>query len=223
MMTQSESIFDSLAHEYDSWFDNEGRLIFKIETRAIETALPSLPKPWVEVGVGSGRFAQALGIDTGIDPSRGLINIARRRGINVFLSRGEYSLFDRETFGTAFLIVTLCFVESPMAVLLETHQILKRRGKIVIGLVLRDSAWGQFYENKKRQGHRFYRHANFYNFKEVKSLLENTGFTIEQVLSTLFQKPDEVKRMEEPKEGLHEDAGFVIIIAGKKPVEAVNR
>jgi len=31
--------------------------------------LPNLPGPWLEIGIGSGRFAQALGIETGIDPS----------------------------------------------------------------------------------------------------------------------------------------------------------
>ena len=223
MMTNTESVFDSLAREYDSWFDNEGRLIFKIEAAAFQDALPVLPKPWLEVGVGSGRFAQALRIATGIDPSMGLIRIARRRGVNVFLANGEDSFFDKETFGAVFLIVTLCFVNSPADVLREAYRILERNGKLAIGLVLRDSPWGQFYQNKKRQGHRFYSHATFYNFEEVKSFLENTGFAIEQVLSTLFQKPGEVKRMEEPKQGLYEDAGFVIIIASKKTGEALNQ
>jgi len=215
-MTKSESVFDSLSREYDSWFDNEGRLTFIIETGAIKAALPSLPKPWLEVGVGSGRFAQALGIGTGIDPSLNLIKVARRRGINVFLANGEDSIFDEETFGTVFLIVTLCFVESPMDVLLESRRILNREGKLVIGLVLRGSAWGQFYENKKRQGHRFYSHATFYNFEEVQGFLDNTGFAIERVFSTLFQRPGEVKQMERPRKGLYTDAGFVIVTAKKK-------
>lgn len=216
MMTKTESVFDSLAREYDAWFENEGKLIYRIEAKAFQAALTSLPKPWLEVGVGSGRFAQALGIGTGIDPSLNLIKIARRRGVNVFLANGEDSIFDEETFGTVFLIVTLCFVESPMDVLLETHRILKRGGKLVIGLVLRDSTWGQFYEDKRRQGHRFYSHATFYNFEEVQGLLEGAGFTVEQVSSTLFQRPGEVKRMERPRTGLHPDAGFVIVTARKK-------
>jgi len=61
------SLFDNLALAYDAWFEGEGKLIFAIETRALQEVLPSLPKPWLEVGVGSGRFAQALGIETGVD------------------------------------------------------------------------------------------------------------------------------------------------------------
>ena len=94
--------FDDLALEYDAWFDKEGSLIFFIEVRAFKLLLSSLPKPWLEIGVGSGRFAQALGIETGVDPSSKLLQMARRRGINAFLGRGEQELFDEESFGSVF-------------------------------------------------------------------------------------------------------------------------
>jgi len=179
-----------------------------------------LPKPWLEIGVGSGRFAKALDIKMGIDPSAKLLAIARKRGINVFLGKGERRFFDEGTFGTVFLIVTLCFVDSPVAVLQEAYRILKPGGKIVLGLVLRDSTWGQFYLTKKREGHRFYRHATFYSYREVTELLEHTGFAVEKVISTLFQKPDEVQAMEMPLEEFSPDAGFTIAVAMKTPEES---
>lgn len=216
-MSRATLDFDSLASAYDAWFDEEGKLIFAIEVKAFQEVLPLLPRPWLEVGVGSGRFAQALGIETGIDPSAKLLAVARRRGITGFLARGEEPLFDEETFGTAFLIVTLCFVESPLAVLREARRILKAGGKIALGLVLRDSPWGRFYLAKKEEGHRFYRHATFYSYDEVVKLLGKAGFTVEMVVSTLFQKPGKVEEMEAPREGLSHDAGFTIVVAGKIP------
>jgi len=174
-----------------------------------------LPQPWLEVGVGSGRFAQALGIETGIDPSAKLLAIAKKRGITGFLARGEEKLFDVETFGTVFLIVTLCFVDSPLAVLWEAHRILEKRGKIVLGVVLQESPWGQFYLSKKREGHRFYKYATFYSYQEVLEFLKRTGFTVEKVLSTLFQRPNEVIGMESPQEDFYPEAGFTIVVAGK--------
>ena len=69
MGTSKIKVFDSLASDYDAWFEEEGRLIFTSEVEALRQALPLLPKPWIEVGAGSGRFAQALGIDIGLDPS----------------------------------------------------------------------------------------------------------------------------------------------------------
>jgi SAM-dependent methyltransferase len=212
------SPFDDLATEYDAWFDKDGRLIFFIEVQAFRELLPSLPKPWLEIGVGSGRFAQALGIETGLDPSIKLLEMARRKGITAFLGMGDQELFDEESFGTVFLIVTLCFLDSPLGVLKEANRILMPGGKIALGLVLKESPWGQFYQAKKAQGHRFYRFATFYTYEEALKLLEQAGFSVEEVVSTLFQQPGKVEHVEEPKEGYFPGAGFTIIVAGKREV-----
>ena len=210
-------LFDSLALDYDNWFKREGMLIFAIETDAFREILPLLPKPWLEIGVGSGRFAQALGIEIGLDPSVKLLDIARNRNLNVLLGRGENTPFADGAFGTVFLIVTLCFVDSPLAVLVEANRLLKQGGKIVLGLVLRESPWGQFYQLKKEKEHRFYKQATFHSYAEVIELLEQAGFSIEKIISTLFQKPGEVEHMESPQEGFSSDAGFTILLARKSP------
>jgi len=210
------SPFDDLATEYDAWFDGEGSLIFSIEMRAFKTLSPALPKPWLEIGAGSGRFARALGIETGIEPSIELVKMARRRGIKTVQGRGEQKLFDKGSFGTVFLIVTVCFLDSPLNVLKEANRILTPGGKIVLGLVLSESPWGRFYQQKKDEGHRFYKFANFYSHDEAVGLLEQAGFVTEKTISTLFQMPDEVKNVEEPRVGYFPDAGFTIIVADKK-------
>ena len=208
-------LFDNLALAYDAWFEGEGELTFAIETRAFQEVLPSLPKPWLEVGVGSGRFAQVLGIETGVDPSIKLVEMARKRGITALVGRGEQQLFDKESFSTVFLIVTLCFVDSPLDVLREAYRILAPGGKVVLGLVLSESPWGKFYQQKKQQGHRFYKYATFYSYNEVERLLEEAGFLIEKVVSTLFQKPDRVEHVELPRRDYSAEAGFTIIVAEK--------
>ena len=209
------SPFDDLAQEYDAWFDREGSPIFFIEVQAFRELVPFLPKPWLEIGVGSGRFAQALGIEMGVDPSAKLAEMATRRGINTFLGEGEQELFDEESFGTVFLIVTLCFLDSPLDVLKEANRILTPGGKIVLGLVLEESPWGQFYQLKKSEGHRFYKYATFYSYDDVVRLMAQAGFVNERVVSTLFQSPGEVQHMEEAREGYFPDAGFTIMVAKK--------
>jgi SAM-dependent methyltransferase len=210
------SPFDALASEYDAWFDGEGSLIFFNEIQAFQALLPSLPKPWLEIGVGSGRFAQALGINTGIDPSGKLVEIAKSRGINAFLGRGEEQIFDAESFGTVFLIVTLCFLDSPLDVLKEVRRILVPGGKLVLGLVLKEGPWGRLYQQKKDEGHRFYKHAKFYSCNEVVRLMFKTGFIGERMISTLHQKPGGVQHVERPKEGYSPEAGFTIIVGHKR-------
>ena len=209
------SPFDELATVYDAWYDEAGKLAFESEVRAIQEILPSLPKPWLEVGVGSGRFARALGIDTGLEPSVELAKIARGRGITVHHGKGEQTPFDKESFGTVFLIVTICFVDAPLDVLREVYRILKPGGKVVLGLVLRESPWGKFYTKEKEKGHRFYKYATFYSYDELTELVKQAGFTSEKVISTLFQKPGEVKKTELPRNDYDADAGFTILMAGK--------
>jgi len=210
--------FDSLAWAYDAWFEQEGRLIFALEVEALKQVLPLLPKPWIEIGIGSGRFAQALGIDIGLDPSSELLKIARNRGTRVLLGRGEEAPFKDGSFGAIFLIVTLCFVDSPNRILTEAARLLKTGGKVVLGLVLKKSPWGQLYQREKETGHRFYRYATFYTYAEVEMLLMQTGLSIEKVISTLFQNPGEVNHIELPRQGFSVDAGFTVILAGKTSV-----
>jgi SAM-dependent methyltransferase len=183
--------------------------------RAFQEVLPSLPKPWLEIGLGSGRFADALGIETGVDPSIKLVEMARERGITAFLGRGEQEPFENESFGTVFLIVTICFVNRPPEVLKEAFRILVPGGKIVLGLMLRESPWGRFYQLKKKEGHRFYKYATFYRYDDVVKLLEQEGFLVERVISTLFQKPGSVEHMELPQSGYSRSAGFTVIVGGK--------
>ena len=132
-----------------------------------------------------------------------------------YQGRGEERFFDEEAFGAVFLIVTLCFVDSPLDVLREINRILQRKGKLVLGLVLRESPWGQLCLKKKEQGDRFYKHATIHSYQEIVDDLRRTGFAVEKFVSTLFQKPDEVKEIETPREYYSSDAGFVIIIARK--------
>jgi SAM-dependent methyltransferase len=213
-------LFDPFASEYDNWFDGEGKFVFAIEVRAFQEVLGLLPEPRLEIGVGSGRFAQALGIETGVDPSIRLLELASTRGIQVIQGRGEQHLFRAGSFHSVFLIVALCFVDSPSEVLRQAHQVLAPSGKIVLGLILKDSPWGKFYEKKGVQGHRLYRHVKFYKYAEVVTLLEQSGFSIEKVTSTLFQKPGRVEQMELPSKGFSPAAGFVVIMAKKKAGEA---
>jgi SAM-dependent methyltransferase len=215
MLQPNKSIFDSQAAAYDAWFDQEGKFIFASETKSLQQILPSLPRPWLEVGTGSGRFLKALGIDFGLDLSIRLLEIARSRNAPVLLGTGELMPFRNSSFGTVFLITTLCFAISPSDILHEIARVLKQDGKLVLGIILRESKWGQLYQEKKEAGHPFYKHATFYSYEEIKYLLKQDNFHLEEITATLQQNQGKVNRIELLQQGSSPRAGFTITMASR--------
>lgn len=209
-----ENIFDILTDKYDAWYDSEdGKPLYESELRCLKSMVENAPKPILEIGVGTGRFAMHFPDVIGIDPSLNALKMAEKRGVKTVHGYGESLPFDDETFGCILIIVTLCFVEKTIDVLREAKRVLKKNGSIIIGLVPKDSPWGIFYEEKKKAGHPFYSSARFYTLKDVEVLLQKAGLKISRIRSTLLQRPDEPRRVEEPIEGYERDAGFLCIEA----------
>jgi len=212
----TESPFDGLARRYDEWYDGKGRVAFQTELAALRPLLPGLPKPWLEIGVGSGRFAEALGIEQGIDPSVELLDLARKRGIEVLWGEGEETPYPHHRFGTVFLLTTWAFLEDRAAVLKHIRQLLKPEGKLVNGYLDREGKWGSGYVEKGKSGHPLHRHARFATFSEVKTDIEAAGFIVTGTWSTLFAGPGESTDVEEPKPGYVPGASFVVLLAVPK-------
>lgn len=208
--------FELLAAKYDSWYDGKGRLAFEIELAALRPLLAELPKPWIEVGVGTGRFAQALGIPLGIDPSPALLALARRRGIDVLYGEGEELVFRAASLGTVFLLTTWEFLSDPLKVLRECRRVLRVDGRLVNAYLDRDGKWGTSYLERGRQGHPLFSHARFDSYEDVKRLTEQAGFEILKTVSTLFQGPGETPAPEEPSPGFVRGASFVVVVASPR-------
>jgi len=71
------SAFDPIADSYDQWYDTvDGRIIFESELKCLRLLYGHIDVRWLEVGVGTGRFAAKLSIAEGIDPSPQMLSIA---------------------------------------------------------------------------------------------------------------------------------------------------
>jgi SAM-dependent methyltransferase len=212
-----KSIFEISTEKYDAWYDSEdGRPLYECELLCLKPFIEDETSPILEIGVGTGRFAEHFPGVIGVDPAFNALKYAQKRGVDVVQAIGEQLPFRDETFSSIMLIVTLCFVQNPIDVLREGKRVLKRNGSIVIGLVPEDSPWGAFYEEKKRQGHPFYSSARFYSFQDVEGMLQNGGLKITRIRSTLFQRPEEPRRIENPVEEYMKEAGFLCIEVKKK-------
>jgi len=207
----TDNPFNDLADRYDAWFDSpRGQAIFPLEVECIQRVAQNAPRPWLEVGVGTGRFAQALRIDKGIDPSRAVLALAAKRVPRTYLGRAEALPHPTGFFGCAFLIVTLCFLDNPATAFQECARVLTTGGALIIGLVPADSPWGQHYADKAAEDHPFYSAAKFYTCDQAIQLAEQAGFVLDQSASCLLTPPDAFTAgAETPQEGLIKNAGFV--------------
>ena len=210
---EKAAVFDQRAAEYDQWY--EGSLLFDIELQALKGVQSVLRGPALEIGVGSGRFAEALGLMHGLDPAHSALRLARSRGMSVCQGIGEQLPYRNGVFGTVYLLFALCFVEAPDRVLAECVRVLTPGGGLLVGMVPAASPWGHFLAAKKAAGHPFYRHARFYGVAEAERLLREAGLTVIEQRSTLYQPPGKVEALEGARVGVSAEAGFVILVSRK--------
>jgi len=207
--------FDELFLKYDRWYDEPfGRSAYALELGCLRELVGRCERA-LEVGVGTGRFAASLGIRFGIDPSENMLRVAKGRGITVVRGVGESLPFREKSFELVLLVATLCFVSDPLGVLREARRVLKGGGKLVLGLILKESSWADFYMKKASSGHPIYEIARFYSMGEVREMLSDAGFRIVKVLSTLIAEPQDTRPVERSStvEGTHPHAGFTCISA----------
>lgn len=208
------SLFDLQAPRYDAWYDTpRGRQIFAEEIDALRPLLAELPHPWLEVGVGTGRVAMALGVELGVDVAPGALALAAGRGSRAVRARAEQLPFATASVGALLLVLTLCFVRDPAAALREARRVVRPGGGVVLGLVLAEGPWGQHYQRLGEQGHPYYGAAHFSSRGELAGLLAAAGLRPVRVRSALFWAPTAEPAPEPPREGDDLAAGFTAVLA----------
>lgn len=205
------NIFDDTAETYDRWYDtSEGQAIFNGELKCLRPLRGKGHGRWLEVGVGTGRFASALGIAKGIDPSPQMLKIAARRGIEPLEGRAEHLPLLADSFDGVLMALTLCFVQDSQQALKECRRVLRPGGRLLLGAIASNSPWGREYIEKASRKHPIYSTAHFRTAGEILELVRSTGFTLVDASSTLFWKPGEAPPREPRVEpGIIPEAGFL--------------
>jgi ubiquinone/menaquinone biosynthesis C-methylase UbiE len=213
-------VFDSRAAEYDAWYDSEaGKAIFAMEVDCLKSLLYHYPRPYLEVGVGSGRFAQAFEIEHGVEPAPALARMATTRGVKVNKATGEKLPFPDKMFGGILMVCTFCFLDNPQKALREAWRVLQFKGGLVLGVILRGSPWEEYYSYKGKKGHPIYGKAKFFSEGEVEDMLHTCGFEVLACRSALFQPPGQnLYQIESSIPGCQKSAGFVAISSNKRVV-----
>jgi len=211
------SPFEEYADQYEAWFENN-RWVYEAELRAVKSMIPA-GGHGVEVGVGTGRFADPLGIKTGVEPSKRMRAIAQKRGIQVLNGVAEEVPFDDFQFDFVLMVTTVCFVDDIRKALLEAHRILSYNGCLIIGFIDRNSRVGQVYL-KRKEKNVFYKDATFFSTDELVEMMDQAGFIDLAFKQTLFKPLREITRDEPVTSGYGE--GSFVVIRGRKQKEKMS-
>ena len=204
--------FETSADTYDKWYDDFPNT-FRSEAIALKALLPPSGK-WLEIGVGTGRFAVELGIADGIEPTEGMAQIARSRGINVCQGYAEALPLDAGVADAVFFITTLCFVKDVSLAMSEAARILRPDGTCIVGMLPRESVLGQMISTSPKSD-MFFQHATLRSRYEVMQSMTQAGLRIETTLQTLCGSPSAFEdKVQIPQSG-GERGSFVVIRARK--------
>lgn len=212
MMARIEP-FETHARRYDAWFDRHAAA-YQSEVAALRS-LGSFAGRWLEVGVGTGRFAVPLEVHLGVEPSRAMARVARQRGIQVVRAVAEHLPLPNRSLDGILFVTTICFVDDLTASLREAHRVLRADGDLVVGFVDRESSLGREYLDRRTRSV-FYRAATFVSTEELLERLDRTGFRPSAVLQTIFHRLDDLRAVEAPETGSGRGS-FVALRAKRVP------
>lgn len=207
-------VFDNYVEAYEAWYDKYPE-VYESELAAIREQLIKLPENirGIEVGVGTGRFAQPLGIKEGIEPSEEMAKKAMNRNVEILKGVAENLPYGDLQFDFV-LFVTVCHLENIKLAIEQAHRVLKHKGSIIIGFLDKDQSIAKEY-TERRQYSTFFKNANFYTVNYIKKIVEEAGFKNLEFIQTLFGDLNTIKEVQLPKTGFGEGS-FVVVKATKK-------
>lgn len=176
--------FDSFANDYDNWYKSKlGNFVDTVEKRLIEDMAGfKAGEKVLDLGSGTGNYSLWLttkGLKvTGLDQSRAMMNIAKEKAVegNLAIDWVEADAtqlpFSNESFDLVLSVTAIEFMDDIEAVLKEAIRVLKPNGRLVIGVLTKDSPWGKLYQQMAEidKGNLFSK-AHLFQEKELQDLL----------------------------------------------------
>jgi len=229
-------VFDDYAEKYDSWFLKN----MKILDSEIALLAHFLKEPGhaLSVGCGSGLFEMLLRRDyniviaEGLEPSEGMAEIARKRGLKVKIGKAEAMNYKDDEFDTIIFNGSPSYIQNLKKAFHEAYRVLKPGGSIVVLDVPKEGSYALLYnlakvvkswDNALLQGVipdnpypiEFVTVANWRTTQEKIDLLQEVGFKNFKFAQTLTRHPlySNIEK-EEPSEGY--ERGDYVAICGHK-------
>lgn len=148
--------FDQYASAYDAWFLDNRNVLYS-EVNLVASTLKNAGRV-LSVGCGSGLFEKILReeygitVTDGIEPSAGMAEIARKRGLHVVETTAEEADFGREAYDTLLFNGTPSYIGDLRSVVRKAYDALPAGGRIILIDVPKESSYGLLYNLAKAVG-----------------------------------------------------------------------
>lgn len=181
------SIFDRSAETYDHWYTTPlGKHVDETETRcAFELLRPIRGMRILDAGCGTGNFSLKLARlgcrATGVDVSKKMLVLADEKARRENLPAEFFTMnvcdlaFEDECFDAVISITAFEFIEAKEQAMKELLRTLKTGGRLLVGTINRESAWGELYRTLGEKESNVFRHAHLMSVEELR-LLEPAHF-----------------------------------------------
>jgi SAM-dependent methyltransferase len=195
-MSKKVKVFDEVAEVYDNWYEHhQGKQVFVAERNAIEFMIPC-EGLGIEIGAGTGSFAQSLQRDNRIiiclDPSKRMVSVAKQKKLHIVLAYGDYAPF-RTVFDFAYMVTVIEFLDDPICTFLDIQQICKSCAMFTLLFINAKSSWGIYYYELGLKGDLVLKHAKLFDLDELLDILKESGYEIVSIKGTLSSKPIDIK------------------------------
>ncbi len=236
MSENRKSGFDEYASKYDAWFMKNTNVLYS-EVKLVAYFLNG-SEDIFSVGCGSGLFEMILEKDFGIsvkdglEPSEGMSEIARKRGMNVEITTIEQADLGKEKYDTILFNGTPGYITDLQSAFDKAYTALRPGGKIVAIDIPKESSYALLYNLAKAVGTwehplleavhpddpypiEFVKIANWRTTAEKVEMLKKSGFSGFKYAQTLTRHPVySNSAAEEPVDGY--DRGDYVAICARK-------
>lgn len=222
------ALFDQSAKDYDSWCKTPiGSYVDSLEKQLIEEV--AQPKPGeiaIDLGCGTGIYSMWLAENglsvTGVDISKEMLKVAIKKSNDKNLSIDyqqadlHHLPYEDHTFDLAVCNIVLEFVASPELVIAEGLRVLKKGGRLVVGMIGKDSDWARTYQTRAKQNKEsVFAQAQFFSSNEIKHLSQIEPSTLRfglYITPANYENNQRASKIEEEKRTLNQEigAGFIV-------------
>lgn len=176
--------FDAFAQHYDCWYQKKlGSFVDQVQKQLIEDiAEPKANETVLDIGSGTGNYSLWLAQKglrvSAIDQSQEMMSIAQKKAekenvkIAWYLEDAQSLPFSDNTFDLVISVTAIEFMDDPKQVLQEGMRALKQNGRLVIGVLTKESPWGELYQKAAEEDPaNIFAKAHLYTEKEIDTLL----------------------------------------------------